>query len=488
MRKCLPIIAILTLTLSLSISLPPQQAEAALDNPNYTYGFNLGEKLEGLYWGTIEAFWKISDATGVDKEKALKSASNHIKILEEWYPEHLLKLKGLSQALDMPLVEVVAVSMHMPSLLLQGCTTSASAPPATQDDQVYLSWNLDIWAALKVLVTGMDLPLFTVTDIPGRNKYITFGIPLIAGIGVLNDKGLALVGNAVSVKDEGEGLTILEIPNMVMEKCSTVGEAAKLIQGLSRFSSSSFSLFNMNYLFADAKGGIASIESTHDYFAVSYGEGGILAQGNHHQWLDRGLTGAPSSGPDGYPSSWIRTERMWKLLRDNHNSIDLGRVKSFTADVANGVEIGPIRQGGYNSISRTMLPLGWLDYYWGSFTGKYMHEGKPAVLADLVIFGPDQTNVALVIEPKNKVIWWCPGWPACLDYYPIYCASLLGVEGPEIQPQDGAMAYLLNQYVGCCTELGGMVSLLPSEVADSISSFLSWMLKTMASMMKALPL
>jgi len=485
-KKCLSILAIFTLTLSLSVSLFPQKADAAISNPNYTYGFNLGKNLEDVYWNTIEVLWEFSDAIGMNKEEALSSASSHVEILEEWYPEHLLRLKGLSQALDMPLVEVVAASIYMPSFLLRGCTTSVSAPPATQDGQVYLSWNVDIWATLKLLVTGMDLPLFTVTDIPGHNKYITFGIPLMAGIGVLNDKGLALVGNAVLVGDEGDGLTALEIPNMVMERCSTAEEAAKLIESLERFSSSSFSLFNLNYLFADAEGGIASIEATHNYFAVNCGEDGILAQANHHQWLDRSLTGAPGSGPDGYPSSWIRAERMRELLRENHGSIDLEKVKSFTADIENGVEIGSLRQGGYNSISRTMFPLGWLDYYQGSLTGKYMHEGKPAVLADLVILGPDQTNVALIIEPKDKIIWWCPGWPACFDYYPVYCAGLLGVEGPSIQPQDGASVSLLNHYVGCCTQLGGTLSPLPSEVPDSINGFIVWMLKAIASMMKIL--
>ena len=67
-------------------------------------------------------------------------------------------------------------------------------------------------------------------------------------MGLLNDKRLALVGNAVSVKDEGDGLTLLEIPNMVMERCSSVGEAVKLIKSVPRFSTGSFSLFNGNSL------------------------------------------------------------------------------------------------------------------------------------------------------------------------------------------------------------------------------------------------
>ena len=67
-----------------------------------------------------------------------------------------------------------------------------------------------------------------------------------------------------------------------------------------------------------------------------------------------------------------------------------------------------------------MFPLGWIDYYLGSLTGDYVYEGKPAALADLVMFGPDQTNVALIMEPKDRVIWWCLRWPARFEYYPIY--------------------------------------------------------------------
>jgi len=40
---------------------------------------------------------------------------NHTKVLKEYYPEQLIRLEGLSKALDMPLPEVIAASVHIVS-------------------------------------------------------------------------------------------------------------------------------------------------------------------------------------------------------------------------------------------------------------------------------------------------------------------------------------------------------------------------------------
>jgi hypothetical protein len=59
--------------------------------------------------------------------------------------------------------------------------------------------------------------LFYIRDIAGHNKVFCLGIPGILELPLINDKGLAFVGNAVSVKDKGPGLSGIEILNKVMD-------------------------------------------------------------------------------------------------------------------------------------------------------------------------------------------------------------------------------------------------------------------------------
>jgi hypothetical protein len=476
----------------------------AKDDVDYQYGYELGESYKDVYLTVIQGFWELP--LEINEEEAMTKAAAHVEFLEEEWPEQLSRYEGLADALEMDLLKVVATAMHMPSFLFKGCTTGASAPPATKDGQVYLSWNLDIMSLWWVFKQIMTFPLLSVTAIPGKYKYITFGFPLIAGIGLLNEKGLALVGNACATGDCGDGLTALEIPNMAMERCSNVQEVAELIESVERFSSSAFSLFNMNYLWADAQGGICTVEATHNFFKAAFSEPnenhmeydhandqivmkpgmpGILGQANHHQYLLYEQTGAPSPGPDGYPSSWVRAGRMWELLRENYGNIDLEKVKSFTADRENGVQVGPFKQGGYNSICRTELPFGVTDYYIGSITGKYMHDGLPAIVGDLVILGPDTTDWALIIQPKERIIWWAAGWPSVFPYWPIYCAELLGVEGPSVSVEDSFLTICCNLWVtDLAAGLGSIVELLPPTVTTFLNYLIVMVLKLLASIME----
>lgn len=491
-------LCVLSLVFLLLVSVPVTVIATASDRSDtcYEYGFGAGMENTPLY----NELMKILDLSE-ERDAFMERAEAHAGYLREYHPELYQRYHGLAESLSADVPDVVALSLFLPAILFRGCTTSASAPPAT-DGGVYLTWNLDLWP-LWGLKQAITLPPLSVVSIPGKNRYMIFGVPLVAGIGLLNDKGLALVGNACGTTDDGEGLTALEISTIVMEECSNVEEAAALIEGLDRFSSSGFSLFNLNYLFADAEGGICSIEATHNYFHAAFsgqneshtelvdgellevvGQKGMLAQGNHHQYLDFNRTGAPSSGPDGYESSWIRANRMWDLLRENYGGIDLEKAMSFTKDRANGVSLGPFEQGGYNSICRTEFPLGYIDYYLGSLSGKYVAGGTSAWAHDMYVLGPDQTDYAFVIEPQERIIWWAAGWPTMFDYHPIRCGELLG-EGTPVSSSLGLVDSLCNRWVRCYSgSLNGALRILSGSTTESLSSRVNSVLKRIANAMK----
>jgi hypothetical protein len=330
----------------------------------------------------------------------------------------LERLKGVQASTKVRPEQLILLGMAFNAFLGKagaGCTGSASAPPATVGDEVFLTWNLDFSYKIKMILPDLisdpevdkpevlGMPLFFVRDIEGHNKVFCLGVPGVLELPLINDKGLAFVGNSVAMRDEGPGLSDIEILNKIMDDCSTVEEAKEIIEDSPRFTSSKMPLCNLNYLFGDAQGGVVSIEATHQHFAVKYGKetGGVLAQANHHQWLDCHETGAAGSNraPQGYRSSWVRATRMWELLMENKGEIDLKKVMSFAADTANGPEPG---KGGYDSICR-----------YGPRDATELIPYAPA------LFQEDSTILSFVIQPKERIIWYCGAHPDEAPYMKI---------------------------------------------------------------------
>ena len=124
----------------------------------------------------------------------------------------------------------------------------------------------------------------------------------------------------MAIKDDGPGLSFIEIENKIMNECSTVEEAVEVIESSPRFSAGKIhgkTCPSTVYLFAYAKGRIASMEASHRFFAVKRGKetGSIMAQANHYQWVVDLQTVM-----DTYTNSLLRCARMWNLLKENRGS------------------------------------------------------------------------------------------------------------------------------------------------------------------------
>jgi predicted choloylglycine hydrolase len=474
MYRRLSCLILIFVIVDLSSALDARQSQIL--NLNYRYGFNIGDNLKDVYYKTIEQVKANKELNS--KQFNSESIKKHIDILNRYYPDYIKRLEGLADVLNVPLEKLIETHLKIASIFNYGCTNMACAKTATKDGKNYVTWNADFYASFKILFPiAFDLPLYTLTDVEGSNRYMTMGIPLIAGFGHLNDKGLGLTTSAVHSEDNGSGLTVFELTSMVMEKCSDVPCAVKTIESLPRASSPVSSLFTSNYLLVDSLGNIATVEATHNYFAVNYGENGILAQANHHQFLDRALSGGLGPDNNGYPSSWIRAGRAWDLLKDNYGNIDITMLETFTTDTENGINIMGKNIGGNNSISRNMFPFGWLDYYAGSLTGKYYYMGKPAAFADPVILLPDQTDFSIIIDVNDKVIWWAGGHPGVVKHLPIYCAKYLGTKGGTLSEKDSDSAKMLNRYVETMVNLGTITNYIPENLRGNLSALINGLLQ-----------
>ncbi len=345
---------------------------------------------------------------GITQSEMQKEASLHRQTLEKHYPKYLSMLQGASDASGIPVNTIIAVQIYLQPLLAAdegvefACTTSAAAQPATIENETIVHWTLDgymyMWHLFDILI-----PHLIVTEIDGCYSYIAWATPWIAGVGLLNEKGLAYVLNTNTCTDEGEGLHQYEINRMLMESCATVREAADLYENVPRFSSANELLTNLNsnFLLGDALGGLCSIECTHSYFAACYGERGMLGQTNHNQWLDHNKTGGLNPD-DTTTSSYWRLKRMWELLRQNEGNITHERYREFVSD--HGPEGSAI--GNQSTICRHVTE-------------------NPADKG----FGG--TCVVWVIYPKSNFIEWYRGHPCRLEPIPLDCSVFFPLNPPS---------------------------------------------------------
>lgn len=366
---------------------------------DFEYGLKEGKFLKEYYGDGIKALYNAWKEKVVTMEK---EAKQHVKTLQKYYPSFLERLQGLSDALCIPLLHLVALDLMFPSIFMKkdACTSAAIAAAATKDNQTYISWNIDVNYLYKIIFSRyLSPPPLIICNITGKYKYVKFGIlPSIFGFGFLNEKGLAYAAAMVEVNDTGEGLTSLELNNLAMETCSSVDEVKELYGNAERRSGikkldTAFGLTsNMNTLWVDEKEAML-IEYTHNYFAFK--KGILLAETNHHQLLDANLTGAPKNdGTFMNTSSFVRLKRAYELLNEYNGSIDIDfLMKVFTVDHKKGYmenkrDLWDICR---HSLNTPHFPWDLLSYFYG-------------------------TACVVIIQPREYVAYYCPGHPCWMPF------------------------------------------------------------------------
>ena len=433
---------------------------------DYNYGFSLGEEFGDLYKTVDTTFWEKTN--GIWERTALiEKAEKHIEMLKEYYPQRLERLSGLSDALGIPLVDIVAITMFLPSLTRMGCTTTALAPPATNDGQIYTSWNMDVLDPLLLIGIPSRIPLpanlvLFVQDIPGYNKCVVLGIPLIFGIDLLNDKGLTYVANAIGMTDgSDEGLTDFELNNLAMETCSSVDDVVALYERTPKYSCAGYSagiFMNMNTIWTDPSGNMVGIEHSGHHMVTHYGKDHILASTNHHQYLDRSLSGSPTPlEQKAIAGSYARLGRAWELLEDNCGEIDLDFMKSFTADHERNYTL--LREFGDYREDKPVDDDTICCHYWnmpGYLMNRDIGSATDCFLAGTTIF-------SIIMQPDEFTIWFCPGRPCTFPYIPLYFADLLGVEGPSYTSGVGPepVTQIANGLLGLENGLASLLTSIP---------------------------
>jgi hypothetical protein len=264
----------------------------------------------------------------------------------------------------------------------------------------------------------------------------------------MNTDGLCAAINAVGMTDAGEGLSAFELNNLYMETCSSVEEALATTRSQPRGivpGIMSSILMNANTLLADTTGEAALLEYSHNHLQVTRAADhrGVLASANHHQFLDRGLTGGadPVIEPV-IAGSYARLARMWELLGIYHGAIDPAAAGAITSD----------HGANYDTLKEFGLERAWHQervddsticaHPWNFWTHLRRGEVEEAFTERLISI----TLYRFLMEPRRCTVWFGRGYPCRGQYRPLWMGDLLEMSGAdaarcELEYQPGPVSF-----------------------------------------------
>lgn len=296
------------------------------------------------------------------------------------------------------------------------CTTIVAIPPATKDGEIYLLWNFDILRPAKLIFDRFRL---FVASSEGYS-YVAWGIPGWLHIGLMNEKGVCFVANAVGMTDGGtQGATIFEIIEEALTSCSTVEEVSKLYTDSNRLVLPGYSaaiFANMNSMYADEQGGAITIEYSKNHIAVRHiDEGGVMVETNHHQYLNRELSGsADPAKQKAITGSYARLGRAWEMAKEYSGKFDLETMVRFASD--HGQNYSLLSECDYEVPETGFVDDATICCHVWNFT---WYLRKLRLRQALEAMAEGETLYSFILQPKRRTIWFCRGKPCHSKYKPV---------------------------------------------------------------------
>lgn len=301
---------------------------------------------------------------------------------------------------------------------MAGCTNLVAVPPATKDDGVFALWNMDIFRFVNLVLPF--LRFYVVKTQP--YDYLALGLPGIGGLGILNEKGVASVYNAVGLKDGGNsGENVLQFNNKIMRTCANVDEVIDTFEKTERYTvpGQAISIFlNLNSMWCDSTGDAATIEYSYRHFiAKKVDSTGIMASTNHHQYLDPQLTGCSTpSTQHAIAGSYARLGRAWELALKiaENEKFDLDMMKRFASD--HGINYDLLRETHFDlpdPESGLLVDDSTICCHLFNVP-RYLKQGKIMDAAVSALEG--ETLQSYIIDPKNYILHVCKGKPCSNSY------------------------------------------------------------------------
>jgi len=388
-----------------------------VEDDSFRYGKLIARKFKVFYRYLLNLpYYKVMG----NNKRFVSALGEREKSLKKYYPEKMETLNGISHKLGVNLQRLVKISGILHALFGFGCTTLAATKQATRDGKNYVLWNMDV---MRLTSRWWRSPIHYLKDAPGTNRFIFYGIPGMVEISILNEHGLAFAGNAVGVKDGGKpGLLGWEVVNLAMETCSRVKEVVECFENtpilvIPGYSAAIFT--NLNSTWANTNGEAVTIEYSRHYRVAEYAKehDGVLVETNHHQYLDRNLSGsADPTVQKAICGSYARLGRAWELAEANKGNFDLEKIMEFARDHGRNYSL----LEGYE-YEKPVDDDTICCHTWN--IPKYISEGRYGKVLDAILEG--ETLSSWIIDCDERVIWRTCDKPCKSEYFKIDCKRAL---------------------------------------------------------------
>lgn len=289
-------------------------------------GYQYGAQTRGaiarelaLYFGWFGRY------TRYKRTELLRLAAKYWPYVREYSPDAAEELEGLAEGAGKARDELLALQLYGDLQYradvvgeLPGCTAFGVGGAATADGQTHVGVNND--ETVDPWWEGGTLLIHSVPDRGPSVLYYTY--PGILGQNGMNDRGLALVTNAIMSGQFRLGVPSTILSHVILQR-RNLGEAIAAYARAKRSESA-------NYLLSD-ESELYDLEGTPFAFEAFYSDH-RLVHANH--FLSTRLD-IPRDYLREHGQTIVRYNRMQRLLAQEHGRLDLRRLRAVLADHVN---------------------------------------------------------------------------------------------------------------------------------------------------------
>jgi isopenicillin-N N-acyltransferase-like protein len=256
------------------------------------------------------------------RDKLLRYAGQCTKAVKEYSPTIAEELEGIAEGAGLKLEEAVLLTLHEETAghkdgalpPVEHCTALAAGPPDTRDGNTYVGQNWDWMASVYGLSSML---LWKRPEGPSLLAYSYPGLWVGAG---LNSAGIALCwswGDGLGIKGPRVGIPSYVLIAQMLYQDTLAGalDEARRARHAGWF----------NFVLADAKGRVATVEGTPEKLVVQTHRGHTARA----SYACREILGGPKDKP---LKLHPQCRRMFDLLAGSEGKLDKPTLQGFFAD------------------------------------------------------------------------------------------------------------------------------------------------------------
>ncbi len=292
----------------------------------YSRGKQHGSKAKKLIDNNLEFYKRyFLELLNIDWNEAIKKIENSIPKLEKHYSEIMKEIEGIAAGAKKKVEDIVVLNARyelaitsIASKFLDGCTSYAFSPEATESGNVIIGQNWDFMHGLR---DSCIMLLIEREDGPNIATHIEAGMVGHKGI---NSAGIGLCVNAL-ISNEDRIQPKIPLISVISRKILDSERIRDAISAVLRAERSA----SINFMIAHSSGEVLNLEVTPNDVAIAYPDQGILTHSNN--FLSENIR-VKDLGKTFFPDSITRWHRMKRILGQKVGQINLEEIKKVASD------------------------------------------------------------------------------------------------------------------------------------------------------------